>query len=77
MKVEKHTNDTSYPFNAFNLIVQSSSSRPTTNAIMALTVAKYILQPFFYGCESVPADAERLIAAVVICKKKVLKVLLD
>ncbi|XP_033215381.1 Y+L amino acid transporter 2 [Belonocnema kinseyi] len=40
---------------------------PTTNAIMALTVAKYVLQPFYYGCDVVPADAERLIAAAVIC----------
>lgn len=39
---------------------------PTTNAIMALTVAKYVLEPFFHNC-IVPADAEKLIAAAVIC----------
>ncbi|KAF2348529.1 Amino acid/polyamine transporter I [Trinorchestia longiramus] len=39
---------------------------PTTNAIMALTFAKYVLQPFFPGC-SMPDDATRLIAALAIC----------
>ncbi|KAG7211244.1 hypothetical protein KM043_010557 [Ampulex compressa] len=39
---------------------------PTTNAIMALTFAQYVLQPFFPSC-TIPDDAERLIAAVTIC----------
>ncbi|KAI4472798.1 hypothetical protein M0802_016499 [Mischocyttarus mexicanus] len=39
---------------------------PTTNAIMALTFAKYVLQPFFPNC-STPDDGIRLIAAVTIC----------
>ncbi|XP_063989482.1 large neutral amino acids transporter small subunit 1 [Diachasmimorpha longicaudata] len=39
---------------------------PTTNAIMALTFAKYVLQPFFIGC-SIPDGSVRLIAALTIC----------
>ncbi|KAA0199054.1 hypothetical protein HAZT_HAZT001200 [Hyalella azteca] len=39
---------------------------PTTNAIMALTFANYVLQPFFPGCE-MPDNAIRLIAALAIC----------
>lgn len=40
---------------------------PTTNAIMGLTFAQYVLQPFFPNC-SIPDDAIRLIAALTICK---------
>ncbi|EFN86936.1 Y+L amino acid transporter 2 isoform X1 [Harpegnathos saltator] len=39
---------------------------PTTNAIMGLTVAQYVLQPFFPNC-NVPDDCARLIAALSIC----------
>uniref|UniRef100_A0A6A7FTT6 Y+L amino acid transporter 2-like n=2 Tax=Hirondellea gigas TaxID=1518452 RepID=A0A6A7FTT6_9CRUS len=39
---------------------------PTTNAIMALTFAKYVIQPFFPGCD-MPQSAIRLIAALAIC----------
>ncbi|KAL1132837.1 hypothetical protein AAG570_010789 [Ranatra chinensis] len=39
---------------------------PTTNAIMGLTFAKYVIQPFFPECV-LPMFADRLIAAVVIC----------
>ncbi|XP_076041187.1 solute carrier family 7 member genderblind [Oratosquilla oratoria] len=39
---------------------------PTTNAIMALTFANYVLQPFFPSCE-MPQNAIRLIAALAIC----------
>ncbi|KAK2586913.1 hypothetical protein KPH14_009846 [Odynerus spinipes] len=39
---------------------------PTTNAIMALTFAQYVLQPFFPNC-STPDDGIRLMAAVTIC----------
>ncbi|KAF7388199.1 hypothetical protein HZH66_010966 [Vespula vulgaris] len=39
---------------------------PTTNAIMALTFAQYVLQPFFPNC-STPDNGIRLIAAVTIC----------
>ncbi|KAK3877911.1 hypothetical protein Pcinc_017421 [Petrolisthes cinctipes] len=39
---------------------------PTTNAIMGLTFAKYVIQPFFPGCE-MPEAAIRLIAALAIC----------
>ncbi|KZC09425.1 PREDICTED: Y+L amino acid transporter 2 [Dufourea novaeangliae] len=46
---------------AANLIVV-----PTTNAIMALTFAQYVLQPFFPNC-AIPDDGVRLIAAVTIC----------
>ncbi len=41
--------------------------RPTTNAIMGLTFANYLLQPFYGTCE-VPDDAKRLIAAISISK---------
>ena len=40
--------------------------RPTTNAIMALTVANYLVQPFFPDCDMPPA-ALSLIAALCIC----------
>uniref|UniRef100_A0A0A9WWJ9 Y+L amino acid transporter 2 n=1 Tax=Lygus hesperus TaxID=30085 RepID=A0A0A9WWJ9_LYGHE len=39
---------------------------PTTNAIMGLTFAKYVIQPFFPECD-LPEYADRMIAAVVIC----------
>ncbi|XP_063841153.1 Y+L amino acid transporter 2-like isoform X2 [Scylla paramamosain] len=38
---------------------------PTTNAIMALAFAKYVVQPFFPNCD-LPDDAVRLIAALSI-----------
>lgn len=41
---------------------------PTTNAIMGLTVANYILQPFFPGDCGVPTLAAQLMAAALICK---------
>lgn len=39
--------------------------RPTTNAIMGLTVANYVIQPFFPACP-LPDIAVRMLAAVVI-----------
>lgn len=39
---------------------------PTTNAIMGLTFAQYVLQPFFPNCTT-PDDGVRLIAALSIC----------
>ncbi|KAK7864127.1 hypothetical protein R5R35_007645 [Gryllus longicercus] len=39
---------------------------PTTNAIMGLTFAKYVIQPFFPSCD-LPDSAARMIAAVTIC----------
>nr|CAD7425370.1 unnamed protein product [Timema monikensis] len=39
---------------------------PTTNAIMGLTFANYVIQPFFPNCSN-PDSAVRLIAAVTIC----------
>ncbi|KAK0082961.1 hypothetical protein PV325_009586 [Microctonus aethiopoides] len=39
---------------------------PTTNAIMGLTFAEYILQPFFPNC-AIPDDSVRIIAAMSIC----------
>lgn len=41
---------------------------PTSNAVMALTCANYILTPFFPNCQ-VPDNAVRLVAACVLCKK--------
>lgn len=41
--------------------------RPTTNAIMGLTFANYVLQPLFPTC-LVPDVPKRLIAALTICK---------
>ncbi|XP_078037372.1 solute carrier family 7 member genderblind [Augochlora pura] len=46
---------------AANLIVV-----PTTNAIMGLTFAQYVLQPFFPNCD-IPDYSVRLIAALTIC----------
>ncbi|KOX71791.1 Y+L amino acid transporter 2 [Melipona quadrifasciata] len=39
---------------------------PTTNAIMGLTFAEYVLKPFFPNC-SIPDNSVRLLAAVTIC----------
>jgi len=39
---------------------------PTTNAVMALTVSQYIIQPFF-GEDDLPKSATTLLAAVFIC----------
>lgn len=41
--------------------------RPSTNAIMGLTVANYILQPFFSVDCGVPPAAAQLFAAAMIC----------
>ena len=41
---------------------------PTGNAVIALTFANYILQPFFPNCEAPPDASVRLLAAVAICK---------
>lgn len=41
--------------------------RPTTNAIMGLTFAQYVVQPFFPNCTT-PDDGVRLIAALSICE---------
>ncbi|XP_076382234.1 solute carrier family 7 member genderblind [Megalopta genalis] len=46
---------------AANLIVV-----PTTNAIMGLTFAQYVLQPFFPNCD-IPDYSVRSIAALTIC----------
>lgn len=43
--------------------------RPTTNAIMGLTFANYIVKPFFPSCPS-PDLAVRLLAAVIISKNQ-------
>ncbi|XP_003742886.1 Y+L amino acid transporter 2 [Galendromus occidentalis] len=40
--------------------------QPSSNAIAGLAFAKYILEPFFEGCAP-PVNAERLIAATIIC----------
>jgi hypothetical protein len=40
--------------------------RPTTNAIMGLTFANYVIKPFFPDCDN-PDQAVRLLAAGVIC----------
>lgn len=43
---------------------------PTTNAIMGLTFAKYVIQPFFPSC-SLPDSGVTLVAAATICKFKI------
>ena len=43
-----------------------ASFRPTTNAIMALTVANYLIQPFFPDCD-IPESSKILLAASFIC----------
>ncbi|XP_030370237.1 large neutral amino acids transporter small subunit 1 [Scaptodrosophila lebanonensis] len=40
---------------------------PTTNAIMGLTFASYVLQPFFDGACEIPKIALQLLAAITIC----------
>lgn len=42
--------------------------RPTTNAIMGLTFANYVLQPFFAEDCGVPVEAAQLLAGATICK---------
>uniref|UniRef100_T1J0Q3 Amino acid permease/ SLC12A domain-containing protein n=1 Tax=Strigamia maritima TaxID=126957 RepID=T1J0Q3_STRMM len=39
---------------------------PSTNAIMALTFANYVIQPFFPNCDT-PETGVKLLAAAVIC----------
>lgn len=46
--------------------VLRESIRPTTNAIMGLTFANYVIQPFFDDC-AVPVVATQLLAALTIC----------
>lgn len=46
------------------------SHRPTTNAIMGLTFANYVIKPFFPDCDN-PDQAVRLLAAAVICEQNV------
>ena len=41
---------------------------PAGNAIIALTFANYILEPFYPECDQ-PEDAVRLIAAALICQE--------
>lgn len=47
--------------------------RPTTNAIMGLTFANYVIKPFFPDCGN-PDDAVRLLAAAAICKQFIINV---
>lgn len=47
--------------------VRCSQNSPTTNAIMSLTFANYVIQPFFDDCD-VPAGVTQLLAALTICK---------
>lgn len=44
-----------------------SNNRPSTNAIMGLTFASYVLQPFFPNECDIPEGALQLLAAVTIC----------
>lgn len=44
--------------------------RPTTNAIMGLTFANYVLQPFFPDC-AIPVEAAQLLAAATICNDRI------
>jgi len=56
------------PFLAFiRLWVECMIVRPCSQAIVALTFAKYILKPFFETCDP-PDESVRLLAASVICK---------
>lgn len=43
--------------------------RPTTQAIVALTFARYAAKPFFPDCD-LPEDAVRLLAAICLCKSR-------
>ena len=47
---------------------------PAGNAIIAITFANYILQPFYPECDA-PEGAVKLIAACVICKYTISKVI--
>ncbi|XP_037825568.1 Y+L amino acid transporter 2-like [Lucilia sericata] len=40
---------------------------PTTNAIMGLTFASYVLQPFYEGSCEIPTAAKQMLAAITIC----------
>ncbi|XP_047488168.1 Y+L amino acid transporter 2-like [Penaeus chinensis] len=40
---------------------------PTSNTVMALTFAKYIIKPAFLMCDGIPDVPVRLIAAVIVC----------
>lgn len=48
-------------------MLQMYCFRPTTNAIMGLTFAKYVIQPFFPEC-MMPDVGVTLVAAATICK---------
>jgi L-type amino acid transporter 5 len=39
---------------------------PTTNAIMGMTFAEYVIQPFFYQCD-LPLEGAKFVAAATIC----------
>lgn len=52
----------------YNSIIKYFYYRPTTNAIMGLTFANYVLQPFFSADCGVPILAAQLLAAATICK---------
>lgn len=41
---------------------------PTSNTVMALTFAKYIIKPAFLLCDGIPDIPVRLIAAVIVCE---------
>lgn len=51
----------------YRFIISIFCFRPTTNAIMGLTFAKYVIQPFFPQCD-IPDFGVRLVAAAVICE---------
>ena len=46
---------------------------PAGNAIISLTFANNVLQPFFADCEP-PDNAVRLLAATIICKSNYSKI---
>nr|CAI5868578.1 unnamed protein product [Callosobruchus analis] len=47
---------------------------PTTNAIMGLTFANYVIQPFFPQCK-MPDFGVRLVAACIICEYSIISIL--